>query len=247
MPGKRWAGRLVGSPGNAAPAVQWVTFVFAGLMAIQRGFLLERENGAWYGLLLCPVDRGAIFVAKMASNVIVLGLAQLVLMVLLTVLLGASDVGGGSSQVNASGSIAGRQPRSGRSAMAWAVPSFTLGEPAHGSGGRTVVEPPVGGRPNAATRRSGARPFRPHEPMVGSSGFRRIGCGPEPGRPVLAQGGRRSRTRTARREPGLSSRCRVVAPGQAPSGAGPTGRPCAQRMTGPIGVSPRVVGFEQVT
>jgi len=74
----------------AAPAVQWVTFVFAGLMAIQRAFLVERENGAWYGLLLCPIDRGAIFVAKMASNVIVLGAAQLVLLALLALFLGAS-------------------------------------------------------------------------------------------------------------------------------------------------------------
>jgi heme exporter protein B len=76
--------------GAAAPAVQWVTFVFAGLMAIQRAFLVERENGAWYGLLLCPIDRGAIFVAKMASNVIVLGAAQLVLLALLALFLGAS-------------------------------------------------------------------------------------------------------------------------------------------------------------
>jgi heme exporter protein B len=72
----------------AAPAVQWVTFIFAGLMAIQRAFLLERENGAWYGLLLSPIDRGAIFVAKMASNVIVLGIAQLVLLALLALLIG---------------------------------------------------------------------------------------------------------------------------------------------------------------
>ncbi len=74
--------------GAAAPAVQWVTFIFAGLMAIQRAFLLERENGAWYGLLLSPIDRGAIFVAKMASNVIVLGIAQLVLLALLALLIG---------------------------------------------------------------------------------------------------------------------------------------------------------------
>jgi heme exporter protein B len=73
---------------EAAPAVQWVTFIFAGLMAIQRSFLVERENGAWYGLLLSPVDRGAIFVAKMASNVIVLGVAQVVLMTLLALFLG---------------------------------------------------------------------------------------------------------------------------------------------------------------
>ena len=72
----------------AAPAVQWVTFIFAGLMAIQRAFLLERENGAWYGLLLAPIDRGAIFIAKMASNVIVLGVAQVVLLALLALLIG---------------------------------------------------------------------------------------------------------------------------------------------------------------
>lgn len=72
----------------AAPAVQWVTFIFAGLMAIQRAFLIERENGAWYGLLLAPIDRGAIFLAKMASNVIVLGVAQVVLLALLALLIG---------------------------------------------------------------------------------------------------------------------------------------------------------------
>lgn len=75
---------------GAAPAVLWVTFVFAGLLAVQRAFLVERENGAWYGLLLCPMDRGAIFAAKMASNVIVLGVAQLVLLALLVLFLGVS-------------------------------------------------------------------------------------------------------------------------------------------------------------
>lgn len=75
---------------DAAPAVQWVTFIFAGLMAIQRSFLVERENGAWYGLLLCPIDRGAIFIAKMASNVIVLGAAQVVLVTLLALFLGVA-------------------------------------------------------------------------------------------------------------------------------------------------------------
>ena len=59
-------------------------------MAIQRAFLIERENGAWYGLLLCPIDRGSIFVAKMVSNVIVLGAAQLVLLALLALFLGVS-------------------------------------------------------------------------------------------------------------------------------------------------------------
>jgi heme exporter protein B len=71
----------------AAPAVLWVTFIFAGLLAVQRAFLIERENGAWYGLLLCPVDRGAIFAAKMAANLVVLAIAQLALVLLLMLFL----------------------------------------------------------------------------------------------------------------------------------------------------------------
>src|SRR5437763_1117191 len=67
------------SAAAAAPALLWVTFIFAGLLSVQRAFLIERESGAWYGLLLSPVDRGAIFVAKMLANLIVLAIAQLVL------------------------------------------------------------------------------------------------------------------------------------------------------------------------
>ncbi len=72
---------------EAAPAVLWVTFIFAGLLSVQRTFLLERENGSWYGLLLTPIDRGAIFVAKMLGNLIVLALAQCVLLLLLMLFL----------------------------------------------------------------------------------------------------------------------------------------------------------------
>jgi len=76
--------------GDAAPAVLWVTFIFAGLLAVQRAFLLERDNDSWHGLLLCPVDRGAIFAAKVAGNLIVLAVAQVVLVVLLLLLLGVT-------------------------------------------------------------------------------------------------------------------------------------------------------------
>ena len=74
----------------AAPAVLWVTLIFSGLLAVQRAFLIERENGSWYGLLLCPIDRGAIFAAKMAANVVVLACAQVVLTLLLALFLGFS-------------------------------------------------------------------------------------------------------------------------------------------------------------
>src|SRR5437763_1713296 len=73
---------------SAAPAVLWVTLIFAGLLAVQRTFLVERECGAWYGLLLGPVDRGAIFAAKLIGNLVVLAVADVVLTTLLVVVLG---------------------------------------------------------------------------------------------------------------------------------------------------------------
>ena len=74
----------------AAPAVLWVTLIFAGLLAVQRTFLVERENGAWYGLLLAPIDRGAIFAAKLVANLIILAIADIVLTMLLALVLGVS-------------------------------------------------------------------------------------------------------------------------------------------------------------
>jgi len=73
---------------GAAPAVLWVTLIFAGLLGVQRTFLVERESGAWYGLLLAPVDRGAIFAAKLVANLVILAVADVVLTLLLGLVLG---------------------------------------------------------------------------------------------------------------------------------------------------------------
>ncbi len=62
-----------------APAVLWTTFVFTGLLGVQRGFLLERENDCLAGLLGAPVDAAAIYVGKLASNVVLLGVTQIVI------------------------------------------------------------------------------------------------------------------------------------------------------------------------
>ena len=59
-----------------APAVLWVTFVFTGLLGIQRGFLLERENDCLAGLLSAPLDPAAIYAGKLAANVVLLGVTQ---------------------------------------------------------------------------------------------------------------------------------------------------------------------------
>ena len=61
-----------------APGILWVTFVFAGMLTLGRTFARERERGALQGLLLAPLDRGGLFVAKLLVNLILLGVVELV-------------------------------------------------------------------------------------------------------------------------------------------------------------------------
>lgn len=61
-----------------APGILWVTFTFAGLLGLTRSFTMERENGCLSGLLLCPADRGAIFVGKTLGNIAFMGMVEAV-------------------------------------------------------------------------------------------------------------------------------------------------------------------------
>lgn len=69
----------------AAPGTLWVAVVFAGVLAVNRSFLAERDNGCLQGLLLCPIDRGLIFIAKALANVLFMLAAQVVLLPLFIV------------------------------------------------------------------------------------------------------------------------------------------------------------------
>lgn len=51
-----------------APGVLWTAFAFAGVLAMSRAFVREREQGGLEGLLLAPVSRDAIFLAKAAVS-----------------------------------------------------------------------------------------------------------------------------------------------------------------------------------
>jgi heme exporter protein B len=50
--------------GDLAAGVFWVTLLFAAVLAINRQFVAEREQGGFDGFLLAPVDRTSLFVAK---------------------------------------------------------------------------------------------------------------------------------------------------------------------------------------
>jgi heme exporter protein B len=50
----------------------WVTFLFGALLGLNRSFAQEKDEGCLDGLLLCPVDRVTIFLAKTAGNLVLL-------------------------------------------------------------------------------------------------------------------------------------------------------------------------------
>jgi heme exporter protein B len=65
--------------GEVPAAMLWVIFVFAVLLGFGRTFAHEREDDCLDGLLLCPVDRVILFLAKTAANLIFLVAVQIVI------------------------------------------------------------------------------------------------------------------------------------------------------------------------
>ena len=48
----------------------WALIVFTSLLGLNRSFAHEREQGALEGILLAPLDRGAVYLAKATSNLL---------------------------------------------------------------------------------------------------------------------------------------------------------------------------------
>jgi heme exporter protein B len=61
-----------------APGALWVAFVFASLLGLGRTIAAEREKGLMDRLLLCPVDRKAIYLAKLLGNLLFIGAVELI-------------------------------------------------------------------------------------------------------------------------------------------------------------------------
>src|SRR5579884_1928233 len=69
------------APGEArrlAAGVLWITLLFAGLLALGRTFAAERDQGTLDGLLLAPLDRSALYLAKVVATVVFMGLVEIV-------------------------------------------------------------------------------------------------------------------------------------------------------------------------
>lgn len=54
------------------PGILWSSFIFSGILGLNRSLAREQEEGCLQGLLLTPVDRGVLFLGKMLGNLIFL-------------------------------------------------------------------------------------------------------------------------------------------------------------------------------
>jgi len=69
-----------------APALLWLAFLFTGTLGLAQLFQAERDNHCLDALLLSPLDRGALFLAKSAFNLILMLLVELVVIPLFWIL-----------------------------------------------------------------------------------------------------------------------------------------------------------------
>jgi heme exporter protein B len=69
-----------------APGALWVAFVFASILGLGRTIAAEREKGSMDRLLLCPVDRKAIYLAKLLGNMLFIGVVEVVALPIFAIL-----------------------------------------------------------------------------------------------------------------------------------------------------------------
>jgi heme exporter protein CcmB len=69
-----------------APGLLWLAFLFTGTLGLGQLFGAERENQCLDALLLSPLDRGALFLAKVCFNFILMLLVEIVVIPLFWIL-----------------------------------------------------------------------------------------------------------------------------------------------------------------
>jgi len=81
---------LNNTPGRSdglAPGILWSAFAFAAVLAMNRAFVRDQEQGGLEGLLISPVSRDAIFLGKALTSLIFMLLVEAVLLPVYAVML----------------------------------------------------------------------------------------------------------------------------------------------------------------
>jgi len=71
---------------TVAPGMLWTTFVFAGMLSLNRAFIPEKEQGCLEGLMICPVSREAIYAGKAISSLLFMLIIEAIGLIAFTVL-----------------------------------------------------------------------------------------------------------------------------------------------------------------
>jgi len=73
-----------------APGAIWVSITFAGVIGLNRLFVIEHDQGSIVGLLLTPVSRDSIYFGKMLSMFVFLTISEIILLPIYAILFNAS-------------------------------------------------------------------------------------------------------------------------------------------------------------
>ena len=75
---------------EVAPGALWVTFAFAGILGLNRAFVVERDRGCLEGLLLAPVDHTVIYFGKMLSTILFMLVVEAIMLPVFTAFFGVN-------------------------------------------------------------------------------------------------------------------------------------------------------------
>lgn len=65
--------------GKLIASVLWATFIFAGIITLNRSFTLERTHGALHGIRLTGVDASNVYLSKVICNVVLLLILEVII------------------------------------------------------------------------------------------------------------------------------------------------------------------------
>lgn len=68
-----------------APGILWVAFTFAGVLSLNRSFVMEHDRGCIEGLMLCPVDRDVIYLGKMLASLAFMLVVEAVVLIIFAI------------------------------------------------------------------------------------------------------------------------------------------------------------------
>jgi heme exporter protein B len=68
------------------PGILWVAFSFAGILGLNRSLSMESDNDCLQGLLLAPLDRGDLYLGKVAGNFAFTIVAEMIILPIFAVL-----------------------------------------------------------------------------------------------------------------------------------------------------------------